>query len=1325
MIEDILPLAPLQEGLLFHAVEDTSALDVYTMQSTYRFPQGADEHALFAACESLLTRHSILRAGFSHEKFAAPVQFIPRAVNVPWRTERIEHAGRELDAIQREERQKRFDLDRPPLIRFVFVRAEDESAYLIVTNHHILIDGWSDALLVVELLRHYCAGGRDDTLPQPAQFRDYLAWLKNHDESAAQTLWKQEFAGLSTGTLVAAHTPERHDTVLPDVIERDLTQTLSQGVLVWAREQGLTVNAVYETAWALALRALTGHSDVVFGTTVSGRPAELEGVEDIIGLFLNTVPRRVTVNPTASPAAQVRQVQEQHAALMDYHHVGLGRIQQWVNVGTLFDTLYVMRNTPEDDDAFERLSAQAGLADIDGGDATHYPLTFVVHPGDPYRLILSYQSAHFSSGQARNILDLVERVLDGLIQQASVGAIEPYSAGQTRQYVTAGRGEQQDIPQSSLIELFEATCHNHADRIALVTGQHEWTFNELWQRITRITDALRAHNVQRGDIVALAVPRRNDYVAALFAVLAAGAAYVPLDPQQPTARHQEILDATGTRVIVTHHDFVGVTELTEGRVSVPVDPPHPHHTPQHVHTPYSPHDLAYIMFTSGSTGRPKGVEIEHGGLLNMLHNHRRRIFADTIARHDGGTVRVAHTVSFAFDMSWEELFWLLDGHEIHVLNEDVRRDPHAMTAYVHTSRIDVINVTPSVCSALIAHGLLDEHAYRPSLVLLGGEAVTDDVWTALRDTPHVTGYNLYGPTEYTINTLGYGTTESRTPTVGIPIENTDVYVLDDTAQPVADGIPGELYVTGVGLARGYHKQPALTAERFVADPFGQPGARMYRTGDVVRRRADGCLDFVGRVDDQIKIRGYRVELGEVQAALIQAPQVSQAAVIAHKSASQPTTLIGYVVLANGYAENQNVYDDIRTHMRARVPEYVVPSIIMPIAHIPLTSNTKLDVAALPQPVFSRREGHPPRTENERDLCRIFAEVLGLEHVFMEDDFYALGGHSLLAMRAVSLIRTRFESTISVAALAAAPTPKLLLQRLEAPETDGFEPLLTLNAEGEGTPHVFIHPAGGLGWSFAGLAARLSTHSPAYAVQALSLSTRTNLPDTLNAYVEHVVGQLQNIVKDAVHLVGWSFGAHIAHLVASELEARGITVSSLSMLDALPINTTHDPRDDNSDSDNNGDTNTENELTQEALRFLLSTSGRNTPEWITSPYNEADTLDFLMEGTSVWSTFDRDRLERIVFTYMYCVRLLTGPQPITYRAVHAPTYVFTAWRNTHNDAAHQLTAQLTAWSTYAAGPIEQHIVDVDHHGMTSPAATSHIADVLQSAVIQKGATHEPV
>ncbi|MFD6163596.1 amino acid adenylation domain-containing protein [Oerskovia sp. NPDC060287] len=1357
-IAEVLPLAPLQEGLLFHAVSEDTGLDVYTMQSTYRFPGGVDEHAMERACASLLRRHAVLRAGFAHERFARPVQFVPTAVTVPWRVQdlsdlvlaRPDDYASALDRLQYDERQRRFTMDRPPLIRFVLVRLGEQGAALVVTNHHILLDGWSDALLVTELLRHYAAGGEDLSLSPAPQFRDYLAWVAAQDADAAESAWDVSLSGLAEGTLVAPPDPRRRAS-MPEVVERDLDPTLSLAVLALARTCAVSVSTLCSAAWALALRSVTGSDDIVFGSTVSGRPPALAGVEEMVGLFLNTVPVRLETRPGEPFRDLLRRFQSEQAELMDHHHVSLGELQRRAGVGTLFDTLYVMRNTPEDDAELDRLSAAVGLEDVEGGDATHYPLTFVVHPGQPYRLILSHRADVVDAARASALLDQVEAVLRRAVgdPDAPVARVAAVPDDVAPLLLSRGVRAAQDVGEDSLLDLLDEAVAAHPQRTALVHGTDSVTFAGLGSRIDTLARALAAAGAGPEVVVALAVPRGIDFVVALFATLRAGAAYVPLDAAHPADRLCAIVEAAGAGLVVLDEAFRGlVGPVLAGRDVVPVgaEPPatgpdrpsagpdRPSAGPDlpstaHPWPTYRHENLAYVMYTSGSTGAPKGVAIEHGGLVNMLRNHRTEIFDPLVASRPADVrdqpVRVAHTVSFAFDMSWEELLWLVDGHEVHLLDEAVRRDPHAMATYCEAERIDVVNVTPSVCSALLAEGLLDEGRHRPGLVLLGGEAVGAEVWDAIARTPGTRGYNLYGPTEYTINTLGGGTDESTRPTVGRPIANTSVYVLDSGLAPVPDGTPGELYVSGTGLARGYHGAPGLSAERFVADPFGAPGARMYRTGDVVRRRPDGQLDFLGRSDGQVKIRGYRVEPGESQAVLARDPRVAQCAVVARRGAGGGHVLVGYVVLVDvdgatpRTEEDPDLLADLLRAMRRTVPDHLVPSALVALVELPLTPHAKLDVRRLPAPDLTREGGREPRTDLERELCAIFAEVLGVASFAADEDFYAAGGHSLLAMRAVSMVRTRLGRPLSVGVLVTAPTVEAVVAHWDAPETDPFAGTLTLRAPspgGDAPPLVCLAPAGGLGWSFASLVPHVPVGTAVLALQSPRLTGPDGVPSSLVDLAEHTVRSVREVApRGPYHLLGYSFGAHLAHLVATRLQEAGDVVVSLTMLDAeavVPGARSAVGPENQEGLSREADAHAEE---VDALRSLLAAGGAD-PDLLAEPTRD-DVLDVLADAPGAWGDLDEDGLAAVVDTYLYSCDLMGQAR---YTPFRGDLLLFTAQETDRHD----LATQRDAWAPHVTGTVTQHAVLAGHHDMVSPAAIGQLGPVLARHLSQATAATRP-
>ncbi|MBB6171884.1 amino acid adenylation domain-containing protein [Nocardiopsis mwathae] len=1049
-VVDIWPLSPLQEGLYFHSSYDEGALDVYISQEALDFDRRLDADRLRAACATLLARNPSLRAGFTGDGVPRPVQFIATDPEVPLTEVDLsglpegERSAR-LAELMESDRRERFDLARPPLCRLRLVRMSDGRDRLLITHHLVLWDGWSAWLFLEQLFALYEQGGDATGLPEPGSYGDYLAWLERQDAAAAAAAWRDALAGLEEPTLVAADDRGR-EPVIPADVDAWLTEELTERLRGQARSHGLTLNTLLSAAWGMVLAAMLGRDDVVFGTAVAGRPVEVPNVESVIGMFLNTVPTRLTFDAGESVLDLLRRAQSERAALMPHEYVGLGDIQREAGHRKLFDTLFVLRNA-DGDERQAGLRRRHGITAVSNVDGTHFPLTLIVTPGERrLRVTLAARPDLFDGGAAADVLARFTTALENLAADLTVrvAAVDVVPAAERQVLEQEWDSTARPLPDDTVADMLADQARRTPDATALVAGERVLTYAELDVRVNRLARLLLARGAAPERVVALALPRSVDMVVALFAVLRTGAAYLPLDLDHPADRLTLMLEDTAPLCLLSAGEVAPILAgggvptvliddpdvraeidaLSGAEVADDERPDFAHGRPGRMDHP------AYVIYTSGSTGRPKGVVTPYRGLTNMQLNHQEAIFGPAIAEAGGRRLRIAHTVSFAFDMSWEELLWLVEGHEVHVCDEELRRDAEALVAYCDAHRIDVVNVTPTYAQLLIEEGLLehDEHVgrHRPALVLLGGEAVSDSVWSRLRGTEGTYGYNLYGPTEYTINTLGGSTFDSATPTVGRPIWNTRGYVLDSRLRPVPPGGPGELYIAGVGLARGYHDRHGLTAERFVADPFGGPGSRMYRTGDLVRRRPDGNLDFLGRTDDQVKIRGHRVEPGEVAAELAAHPGVRQAAVVADASGpGGAKRLVGYAVC------NEELLAELRGHLKARLPDYMVPAALVAVDGLPLTVNGKLDVRALPAPVSTAaQQSRPPRTAEERELCALFAEALGVAEVGIDDDFFDLGGHSLLATRLISRARTALGAELAIRDLFEAPTVAELVRRAQ-------------------------------------------------------------------------------------------------------------------------------------------------------------------------------------------------------------------------------------------------------------------------------------------------------
>ncbi|MEU4504217.1 amino acid adenylation domain-containing protein [Streptomyces sp. NPDC024089] len=1014
------PVTPLQRGLFFQA-QLAGPAGHYVAQSWFTFDRRLDADALAEAMAYVIGRHPAVGAGFTTDDDGNPVQVLRADRRVGVRTVELA-TDAEAEALRVRDRESGFDPGEPPLIRLTVVRLPGGRDGLLLSYHLLLWDGWSREIVLRDLFDAYeavLAGEVPVAAPAVPGFEEYARALDAKDPEVSNRFWAEHLAGLSGPTLLAGPAPALSDA-LPRALTHTMSAELSELLREAARVHGVTLNSVLTGAFGLLLGARTGRGDAVFGVTVSGR--EGEGHDGIVGVLLNTVPMWTRARPDDTVGGYLSAVQAARVAAMEHEHLGLGEIQRAGGHDTLFDNLFVLQNFL-DLDAFAEMNARHGITSVRADDSTHYPFTWVVTPGD--RLTVKLEHRDDDPEGARRLLDEYLRVLEDLARSTGrLGAL-PGPAPAPEPAVRTGIGT------DTVVDRFDRAADRDPQRVALVAHGSALTFAQLQERSRAVAGVLAARGIGPETAVGLAVPRSLDSIVALFAVLRVGAAYVPLELDHPDERIAAIVADARPEVILT---VSAVSPRLSGDL-IELDRPLPAAGPYVTFAPDDPDRLrhpAYTIYTSGSTGKPKGVVTEYAGLTNMLINHQRRIFEPVLAEHGHRVFRIAHTVSFAFDMSWEELLWLADGHEVHICDEELRRDAPRLVEYCREHAIDVINVTPTYAQQLVAEGLLDNPQRRPALVLLGGEAVTPTLWQRLAGTEGTVGYNLYGPTEYTINTLGVGTFECQDPVVGVAIDNTEVYVLDPWLRPLPDGVPGELYVSGIGIARGYLGQSAQTAHRFVACPFGAPGERMYRTGDLVIRRTDGNLTYLGRTDQQVKIRGHRVELGEVEAVFAAHPAVRLAAAVAQPDPQVDGAyrLAAYLVLDG--ADLARVAGEVG----AALPDFLRPTHYAQVDSIPLTVNGKADTKALPEArplgALTTAGERGPETGTESVVCEYFAEALDLDddEVSAVSDFVSLGGHSMLAVRLTGLLRREYGPVITIRDLFTLRTPEAIARHLD-------------------------------------------------------------------------------------------------------------------------------------------------------------------------------------------------------------------------------------------------------------------------------------------------------
>jgi mycobactin peptide synthetase MbtF len=1001
-IEDVMALSPLQEGLyslttLAEFAEGESADDPYLIGMAADISGTLDVDLLRDCAAKMLTRHPNLRASFFSRGIARPVQIVPSRVELPWRV--VTAAPEDITTLETGERRRPFDLEHGPAIRFLLIELPGAQWRLVLTAHHIVIDGWSLPVFVNEMMILYQAGGDLSALPvAPRPYRDYIGWLAGRDPVASEQVWRKHLAGLTGPTLLSAalgsvEAVEGQRAALPRTTKLRMTAGATARLVDGARSRGVTVNTLMQMAWALVLSRLIDTNDVVFGVTVSGRPAELAGVETMIGLFINTVPLRVRLDPAASAGEQCRAVQRSAALLREHGYLGHAQLRALGGVGEMFDTLLVYENFPLDGLAADGELTAAGAIFRPHAlqSLSHFPVAIAAHmaAGELVVLIEVIDGALGATPAAafgQRVLATAERLLrDWERPLREVSVLHPDEVVPLRVAGVLTPAATRGI-HVRVAEMAAGTPNNTA--VSWAGGT--LSYRELDDLANGLAAELTARGVKPETPVALRLFRSPHYIVAMLAVLKAGGMCVPMEPGMPPERADSILRQTGATVLLD--DALTEELLAAGNQHAadfhPVDVP--------------PEQAAYVVFTSGTTGEPKGVIGTHAAVGAYADDHLDAVLRPAAARL-GRPLRIAHAWSFAFDAAWQPLVALLDGHSVHVVDEPTQTDAEALVAAIAEHGVDMIDTTPSMFAQLTACGLLTS---APLAVLaLGGEALGSSAWSLIRAECARTGmaaYNCYGPTETTVEAVVAAITEHDEPSIGRPTRHTRGYVLDSALRPVPRGAAGELYLAGAQLARGYLGRAAETGQRFVADPF-TVGERMYRTGDLVRRGPDDSLQYVGRADAQVKIRGYRVEPGEIAAALESHPAVRRAGVLVRRRQGS-ARLIAYVVVS----DPAPTAAELRGTLGSRLPRYMIPHRIVVVDEIPLTANGKLDEAALSALDIEAMDGaeSEPETATEVALAELLAELLGQPRVDVGADFLQLGVDSIMALSVVQAARAR-------------------------------------------------------------------------------------------------------------------------------------------------------------------------------------------------------------------------------------------------------------------------------------------------------------------------------
>ncbi len=1031
--EDVYPLSPLQQGLLFESLA-ASHRDVYFNQCRLRLRGAVDPRALARAWRLVAQRHAALRTFFVWDGLEEPVQVVEPTADPPFEVHDLGTLGADrrdqaLEAALGRLRQGGFELSRAPLLRVDLFHLGERSHELAWSYHHLILDGWSTFLVLDQVLGAYDAllAGREPAAERPRPYRDYIAWLRSRDSQRAESFWREELAGAPAASLPAADAGAGPYAAPPgpvQVIEERLDAATTAALRSRCRDWRVTPNTVVQLAWGLLLRLHERRDDVLFGTVISGRPPELAGYESMVGLFINTVPVRLRLDPADRLAQALGALQSRLARVREHGHCRLADLQRWSATGgrPLFDSLVLFENYRQER-PIEAMCESVAIERVSWFERTSYPLAIVAIPGEGLDLRFVYGGGRFGTATvgalATQLATLLRRMSEG--GDPRLGELSPIGNAERRR-LAAWSGGRTDYPRERCIdELFAEQARRAPARVALECGDQRLTYRQLDERANRLAHHLRALGVGPEVPVGVCLERSPELIVALLAILKAGGAYVPLDPQAPRRRLAGHLEDLGISRIVTVRGLAAVIPAT--RVApVCLDAERARIAAQPRTRPPGaaiPEQLAYVMFTSGSTGEPKPIAVPHRGVVRLVRG------ADSI---DFGPDEVILGLAPpTFDASTLEIWGsLLHGARL-VLPRAGTPTARALGEELSRHRVTTLWLT-----AGLFHHLVDES---PGVlagvhqVIAGGDVVRPaQVEALLRLQPGLTFVNGYGPTENTTFSscfrVATGDRLHGTVPIGRPVANSRCYVLGPGQRLVPVLAPGELYVAGDGLARGYPGRPGLTAERFLPDPFAErPGERMYRTGDLARWRADGNLEFLGRLDRQVKIRGFRVEPAEVEAALLANPAVRACAVVSREDRSGSRRLVGYVV-----AEGAPSASGLREHVRGLLPEYMVPAVFVSLDRLPLTANGKVDLEALPVPAGgSAAASDTPGAGNaaETAVAGIWADVLELDELPLDGNFFDLGGDSLRLLRVHGRLEALAQREIRIVELLARPTVRQL------------------------------------------------------------------------------------------------------------------------------------------------------------------------------------------------------------------------------------------------------------------------------------------------------------
>lgn len=1077
-IESIYPLSPMQAGLLFHTLMNPGT-GVYLLQYRHVMEmERLDINAFKLAWQQVAERHDVLRTSFVWKKQKQALQVVHKKIELPieildWQQFDETEQQLKLDDILAEERKQGFDFTKAPLMSVRLIRLSENRYQFVRSYHHILMDAWCFSLIMMDFLSYYRANVKGErlSLPKPAPYKGFVAWLQKQDKEAALSFWREKLSGFDAPTAIVPSAKKdieknANETHVEDCVVLLSREDTEQGLHV-ARKNNLTLNTLVQAAWAILLSRYANEEDILFGVTVAGRPVSMPQMATVVGLFINSIPLRLRVPAGAKLNDWLHSLFSENINLREYEYAPLPDIQRCaVDMDaeqSLFDSLFVFENAPFDA-GLNQENLEFLVSDATNRTHTNYPLTVVIIPGEQLHIQLTYHCSLLEHDYVAQMLahfkNLVLNLFTALQTQPDIplDCVDMLSKDEQESLRYQQNKPYLRTDADDYIHRFEARVEDMPNKMAVMevssqqSGGKHLSYRELNHLVNRLAHALREQGVKHDDRVALMAQRGIEFQVMILAVLKCGAAYLPLDPKHPVERLSDILELSACPYVLTQASLLEQVTLASSANQFVLEYDQAldtSHNTNNLNLVCHPRQLAYLIYTSGSTGKPKGVMVERAGMLNNILG-KLAIPGQELAQGLDLSEKdiIAQTASQCFDISvWQFLAGVMVGGTVAILPDCIAHDPKALMTAIDKTGITVVELVPSLMRDMLNHAF---SLASLRWMLPTGEALPPELarqW--IKTYPQTPLMNAYGPAECSDDVAFYAIHKPlasnvvHTP-IGTPTLNLQLYILDQSLHLVPPGAIGELYVAGVGVGRGYLNNAALSAEVFLPNPFGQePGERLYKTGDLARRNEHGELEYLGRLDGQVKLRGFRIELGEIESRLNEHPDVQKSVVIVREDRPGDQRLVAYYDAPNKPEQAQTAIaaDTLTDFLAKTLPFYMLPSAFVWLENLPLNANGKIHRRALPEPDYGMRDEAnyiAPTTALEREIADIWQAVLNLDDVSILDNFFQHGGHSLLATQVIARMSAVFELELPLRCIFDCPTIETLAKYVESlqAEDDG-------------------------------------------------------------------------------------------------------------------------------------------------------------------------------------------------------------------------------------------------------------------------------------------------